>query len=180
MQRKEKKKKDFRCAPSSKPRRYQSFFWERLAQHDRNNLPPTGLQSRTKLQYLIATEIRLSAHLSPFKSPSIKKGGGNCSRREEARAAPRLGLALEESRAGTGQHMSCAQLVASIHAQKSTGHGDVLSPSLHGSLSTPPFLYRSQDKKWTMLRTALQILKVAKKTIEMPFYSSRVMLSSTP
>lgn len=45
-------------------------------------------------------------------------------------------------------------------------------------VSTPAFLYRSQNKKWTMLRTPLWILKVAKRTIEMPFYSSHVVLSS--
>jgi len=42
----------------------------------------------------------LSAHMPPFKAPSIKKGGGNCLGGEEARAAPRLGSALEESWAG--------------------------------------------------------------------------------
>lgn len=140
-----KGKKNFPCASSAKTRRYQFLF--RVDGLARQKQPaPT----RIKLQYLVASEMSLSAYISPFRVPSIKKGGGNYSRREEAKAAPRLVLALEESRAGKHQHMTCAQLVASIHAQKNTGHGDILSLFIHGNLSKPAFLYRSQNKNWTM------------------------------
>lgn len=108
----------------------------------------TTAPSRIKLQYLFASEMSLSDHISPFKAPSIKKDSG----REEARAAPRLVLDLEESRAGKDQHMNCTQLVESIHAQKNTWHGDILNLLIHGSLSKVAFLYRSQNKNWTMPR----------------------------
>lgn len=136
--------------------------------------------SRIKLRYLVASEMSLSAHISPFKALSIKKDAGNYSWREEARAAPRLVLALEGSRAGKDQHMNCAQLVDSIHAQKNTRHGGILNLFLHGSLSKLAFVYRSQNKNWIMLRTALRIFKVGTRTIETHFYSSLIVFSSTP